>query len=409
MTASSLNQGLLKVGILGPAITNYSPQNLSTVSPLGELRVQNPPSNLFLDTFDNATALDTINRWTSSSGGTGASIAVSAGQVVLNGGTGASSFAKITSVPSAKYLNSSIGTFRPSDPGFILDRINLNVPSPVPLNNLVQWGNGNSPNTPTIASSMTDFYGYEITIAGKLQAVTYASGVRLLIQDLSTTLPNTPTGSGIPQPADANAHKYFVYFRGDIAYWCIDDKDNVVAQFQTGASGPNVNALPLIAQVISNSGSNLALQLNAVSVGDTSHTGGIQFLSNGVTFEPQASNQDANTAVVTLTAQGAGTVNSSDIVNVNGKGVNIGINTTVDAAGAYTVAIQGKDIASGTYYNILTSASLTTTGFTLLSIYPGLTAANNTVANAFLPRTWRVQVVVTTGPITATVGACVMN
>lgn len=388
----------------------------ATVSPLGELRVENPASNLFLDTFDNALTLDTINRWSSSSSGTGASVVVSAGQVVLNGGTGASSFAKVISQPAAKYLNSPIGTWRPSDPGFILDRINLNVPFPVPLNNLVQWGNGNSPATPTIASSMTDFYGYEITVAGKLQAVTYASGARLLIQDLSVSPGTQNDGQAIPalQPADANAHKYFVYFRGDICYWCIDDKDNIVAQFQTGASGPNVNALPLIAQVISNSGANLALQLNAVSVGDTSHLGGSQLLSNGITYEPQCSNQDANATLVTLAAQGAGTINSSDIVNVNGKGVVVGVNTTVDAAGSYTVALQGKDIASGQYYQIAISAGLTTTGFTTIAVYPGIAGTGATspytvAINALLPRTWRIQIVVTTGPITATIGASVIN
>jgi hypothetical protein len=410
MTVSSLNQGLLKVGVLGPSVSTVAPQNLTTVSPLGEVRVENPASNLFLDTFDNPTALDTINKWTSSTGGTGSSVVVSAGQVVLTGGTVANSFAKMTSQVAAKTLNGNIGIFRQSDPGFLLVRMNANVQAPIPANNLIQWGAGNSPTTPTIASSMTDFYGWEITTSGKLQAVTYASGSRLLIQDLSISPPtNTPPGTPAVQPADASAHKYFIYFRGDICYWCVDDKDNVVAQFQTGASGPNVNALPLVAQVISNGGSAATFQLNAVSVGDTSHTAGVQFLFNGLTYEPQSSNQDANSAIITLTAQGAGTVNSSDIVNTNGRGINLGINTTVDSSGAYTVTIQGKDIASGTYYNILTSASIAATGFTLLSVYPGLTAASNTVANAILPRTWRVQVVVTTGPITATIGASVIN
>jgi hypothetical protein len=281
-------------------------------------------------------------------------------------------------------------------------------------NSLAQWGNGVSPASPTIASPMTDFYGYEITAAGKLQAVTYASGVRNLIADLSVPIIGTieygsTTNPQPVQPPDGNPHKYFVYFRGDIAYWCVDDKDNIVAQIQTGALGPNVNALPGIIQVISNGGSNFALQLNAISVGDTSHNGASNLVFNGVTNELQASNQDANATLVTLSAQGAGTVNSADIVNVNGKGINLGINTTVDSAGAYTVTLQGKDIVSGTYYTILASAAIAATGFVLLSVYPGLVAATNLVANAVLPRTWRVSVTVTTGPITATIGASVIN
>lgn len=389
----------------------------ATVSPLGEVRVENPASGLFLDTFDTAVALDTINRWTSTSGGTGSSVVFSPGQVVLTGGTVLNSFAKLVSSPSAKYLNGPIGVFRPADPGFLLMRTNANNPFPIPINNLVQWGHGNSPNPPTIASPMTDFYGYEITTAGKLQAVTYGGGVRLLIADLSIPVQGTvessavdPGGTPIPvQATDAGNHKYFTYFRGDICYWCKEDKDNIIAQFQTGASGPAVNALPYVAQVISNGGATYALQLNGVSVGDTSHSGSYQLLSNGVTFEPQCANQDSNTALVTLTAQGAGTVVSSDIVNVNGKGVNLGINTTTDAAGAYVVTIQGKDIVSGTYYTILASAAIAAAGFVLLSVYPGLVAAANTVANAVLPRTWRVSVTVTTGPITATIGASVIN
>ncbi len=383
---------------------------VATVSPLGELRVENPASSLFLDTFDNATALDTINKWSSSSGGTGASVVVSAGQVVLNGGTGVSSFAKITSQTAAKYLNGPIGTFRPSDPGFILDRLNLNVPFPVPLNNLVQWGNGNSPTTPTIAASMTDFYGYEITLTGKLQAVTYAGGTRLLILDLSGS-PGTVGETTLPviQPQDASAHKYFVYFRGDICYWCLDDKDNIVAQFQTGASGPNVNALPLITQVISNSGANLALQLNAASVGDTAHTGSIQLLFNGVTYDQQCANQDANASLVTLAAQGTGTVNSADIVNVNGKGIQLVIDITVITAGTLTVTLQGKDIASGKYYTILASAALAAVATTRLTVYPGIPVLANVTQNDILPRTWRISAAAVTGPITATIGASVIN
>lgn len=373
---------------------------IASVSPLGEIRVENPASSLFLDTFDNATSIDP-NKWVATTGGTGSSVTPTAGQILLTSGTVANSFAKLSSQLAAKGLNGTLGVFRPTDPGFLLERLNLNVQSPTSTTALLNWGLGTSPASPTIAAPITDFVGFEITLTGKLQAVTYASGARLLIQDLSA--------NPVLQPADANAHKYFVYFRGDIAYWCIDDKDNVVASFQTGASGPNVNALPILIQAISNGSPGGTIQLNAASLGDTSHTGGIQFLFNGLTYEPQSSNQDANATLVPLAAQGAGTVNSSDIINTNGKGINIGINTTIDAAGAYTVALQGKDVVSGTYYTILTSATLAATGFVLMSIYPGLVAVANTVANAVLPRTYRIQVVVTTGPITATIGASVIN
>ncbi len=380
---------------------------VATVSPLGEIRVENPASNLFLDTFDNAIALDGINKWTSSTGGTGSSVVVSAGQVVLTGGTVANSFAKLTSLLASRGLNGAqVGTFRPSDPGFLLERLNCNVPAPVPVNTLLNVGIGISPATPTIASPMTEFVGFEWTITGKLQAVTYGAGARLLIADLSVS-----PGPGLPplQPADAAAHKYFIYFRGDICYWCIDDKDNIVAQFQTGASGPTINALPVLLQAISNGGVASTIQLNGASMGDTAHTGGQQLLYNGYTFEPQASNQDANASLVTLIAQGTGTVTSADILNTNGKGIQLVIDITVITAGTLTVTLQGKDIASGKYYTILVSAALAGVATTRLTVYPGIPVLANVTQNDVLPRTWRISAAAVTGPITATIGASVIN
>lgn len=118
---------------------------------------------------------------------------------------------------------------------------------------------------------------------------------------------------------------------------------------------------------------------------------------------------DTVAPLLTLTAQGAGTVNSPSSVNPWGRGVTIGINTTVDAAGSYLVNIQGLDVASGTFYTIASTAAIAAVGFQTLTVYPGITATANVSVNAPLPRTWRVQAVVTTGPISATVGASVMQ
>ncbi len=100
-------------------------------------------------------------------------------------------------------------------------------------------------------------------------------------------------------------------------------------------------------------------------------------------------------------------MNSADQLNVNGRGVTLGINTTVDSAGSYLINIQGKDIASGTYYTIASTAAIIAAAFSTLTVYPGITVAANVALSAILPRTWRVQAVVTAGPITATVGAMV--
>lgn len=394
--------------IVGDSAQRGNP-NVATVSPLGEVRVENPASQLFIDTFDTGT-LDTVNKWAISSGTGGSNPTNAVGATVLAAATTLNGFSKLTSLIASKYLDQSIGVFRPTEPGFLLFNARVNI-SPIPSTGgtLMNWGLGTSPGTPTIASPITQFIGFELTTTGKLQAVTYQTGTRVLIQDLS----------GL-QPSDTAAHKYFVYFRGDIAYWCIDDKDNIVAQYQTGASGPDINTLPVLFQCVSNAGVASTMQVNAISVGDTSHTASTQFVSNGFINEFQRGNVDANAGLVTISAQGAGTVNSPDFINTNGRGVVVGINTTVDAAGAYTVAIQGKDVVSGQYYTLANatisaiSGTIAATGFQFITVYPGSTNTAGTATvggsvNMPLPRTWRIQVVVTTGPITATIGASVLN
>jgi hypothetical protein len=108
--------------------------------------------------------------------------------------------------------------------------------------------------------------------------------------------------------------------------------------------------------------------------------------------------------VATGTAKAAGTYITGDLNNESAKGGQFYINITAISAGSLTVTIEGKDPASGTYYTVLASAALTTTGFTLLTIYPGLTASANVVANQILPKTFRIKQVVATGPATYTIG-----
>lgn len=219
----------------------------------GQLRVAEDPVQLFLDTFDNS--LDTVSRWAAPvASGTGAIAAAwSAGQVLLTGGTAANAYSVLTSQPS----------FSPEEPGWTLITFRVNVEFPVLTTAYRFWGIGTTPGSPTVAAPLTDCAGWEVGTSGKLFAVTYASGARTAIADLSAA-----TGNGT-QPGDSAAHKYYLYFRGDLSYWAVDNPDSVVASFTTGASGPNVNTLPLKVLVVSNSGTTATLQVNAVSVADT--------------------------------------------------------------------------------------------------------------------------------------------
>lgn len=85
---------------------------------------------------------------------------------------------------------------------------------------------------------------------------------------------------------------------------------------------------------------------------------------------------------------------SSDLTNGNGRGLVLVIDATASAATPSVVfTVKGKDPLSGKYYTILASAAITGTGTTVLRVYPGLTAAANTVASDVLPRTYRVEAV----------------
>jgi hypothetical protein len=100
--------------------------------------------------------------------------------------------------------------------------------------------------------------------------------------------------------------------------------------------------------------------------------------------------------------------NSGVLKNIDKVGIRVGINIVTNASGTLTVTISGRD-ASNTLYTILASAGLTGTGFTELLVYPGCTAANNTVANAPLPPSYEISWTISSGPITATISAATQN
>ena len=108
----------------------------------------------------------------------------------------------------------------------------------------------------------------------------------------------------------------------------------------------------------------------------------------GAAWEEVRGNTD-----VTVFASAARTATPTpyDGTNYNARGLHLTIDCTAAAATPSVVfTIQGKDALSGKFYTILASAAITGTGTTVLRVYPGLTAAANTVASDVLPRSWRV-------------------
>lgn len=114
----------------------------------------------------------------------------------------------------------------------------------------------------------------------------------------------------------------------------------------------------------------------------------------------------AAASVATLTAQGGGTVTSSDQANNYYRCAHVIVDITVitGTSPTLTVTIQGKDAVSGKYYTILASAALSTVSTTILKVCPGITAAANVAVSDLLPRDWRVSYTVagTTPAVTAT-------
>lgn len=138
-------------------------------------------------------------------------------------------------------------------------------------------------------------------------------------------------------------------------------------------------------------------------------TGDISLLFNGTSLDRRRGNLD--TSLVTLSGTSA-SGNTADQTNYNGRGLQLGVNITAISGTSPTlqVTVQGKDVASGVYYTLLQSASLTTTGFTQMTVYPGAPATSNVSSPQVLPRTYRIAYTIGgSGPsVSATIGASII-
>lgn len=154
------------------------------------------------------------------------------------------------------------------------------------------------------------------------------------------------------------------------------------------------------------------LQLGLTPLNSTSATGaplGTQMYG----FDPTASRSNVwrSNFDATLLASGAftATQTGADQTNHNGKGVKVVVDVTAVTSSSLTVKIQGKDVASGKYYDILTGAALVGTGTVVMTVYPGATVAANVAVSDVLPKVWRI--VATKGDAsswTASIGATVL-
>jgi hypothetical protein len=122
------------------------------------------------------------------------------------------------------------------------------------------------------------------------------------------------------------------------------------------------------------------------------------------------SNLDTN-ALIALSSQGPGQITSTDQVNMNYRGLILGINLTTMTNASVVVAVRGRDAVSGQYYTLFqTPQALTAVEFQQLTVYPGTFGVNQASASP-LPATWGVLVTISgTGAIVSgTIGASLLQ
>lgn len=90
------------------------------------------------------------------------------------------------------------------------------------------------------------------------------------------------------------------------------------------------------------------------------------------------------------------------------SGIHVVLDVTINAGTAASIVlkIQGFDVASGKYYDLLASAAVTAVGTTIYKVFPSAPVTTNVSANDILPYKWRVLVThADANPITYSVGA----
>lgn len=116
--------------------------------------------------------------------------------------------------------------------------------------------------------------------------------------------------------------------------------------------------------------------------------------------------QTPNAFTVLASAARTTTQTVADRTNNGYLGVHVTVDVTSAGTGSITPKLQGKD-ANGIYYDVLVGAAITSTGTTVLKVYPGASPVANGVANDYLPAVWRVVVTANNAnTMTYSVGAC---
>lgn len=86
------------------------------------------------------------------------------------------------------------------------------------------------------------------------------------------------------------------------------------------------------------------------------------------------------------------TTTTADLTNLYGRGGHVTLTMATCTAATATLSIQGKDVASGSYYTILTGAAISSVSTTTYQVYPGSSAVANSIVNNIIPQDWRISI-----------------
>ncbi len=129
-------------------------------------------------------------------------------------------------------------------------------------------------------------------------------------------------------------------------------------------------------------------------------------LTAALAFPASGQNRETD-ALITLTAQGRGQVVSADQSNSVTNSLRCVVNLTAVAnQPTVIVSVQGKDQASGQYYNVASTAGIRGAGMTQLLVGNGISTGPLN-PNGQLPQFWRLVATVlgiSTATATGTVG-----
>jgi hypothetical protein len=122
-------------------------------------------------------------------------------------------------------------------------------------------------------------------------------------------------------------------------------------------------------------------------------------------------NMATNTSFNVLNVVGATvTQTTQDYKNEYGLGGEVFLNVTSIGTGNITLKVQGKDLTSGVYYDVLVGAAVAGNGMVRYQIFPGATVTANSSVNDVFPLTWRVVVTANNAnPVTYSVGVLLVG